>query len=278
MFIIMFLDIILDEYILNSMKKYAIFLSLIALGVAGCTPRNEPTSVPSSSSEEESYRWSKEIDSLLKESLGEYVELFPVIENATYEASNTYNAEYELTYTTLYAYGNFSSESAQYYALGLQMNGFTRSYNESSGFHSCTLQVSYTTIVAAQIGFSQADSCIMMSLYKNEVLHENFPKEKVVAYVGEEVPDPELPYYAWQKLTVQSTEYFAIYCYPNENETFTASVVSDYSSKLTKAGYTLDDLYAVYGNYYAYSKNGKYTISYGLDPETGYFLIALSLN
>ncbi len=247
--------------ILNYMKKLLLPLAIFATALVGCTTSNEPQNgTTSGENSEQVYKWSKEVDPLLRESLGEYFDYLPVIENATFEAQNSYNKEYDITFTSLYAYGDFSSSDAKFYAIGLELDGFTRTYDESTGYHSCYLQMSYTTAMAVQVTFSIPHKCIVLSAYKQTLLYDEFPEEKVKDYVGENIPDPALPYYSWRTLTVQSIEYFAIYCYPDQGKTFSSQVVSDYCAKLEAAGYTIDDSYAIYGNYYAQNKSNTYSI------------------
>lgn len=229
-----------------------------------------------SASIEEKYLWSKEVDALLKVSLGEYMDILPPIEAERYEARNDYNKTYEITFTSIAAYGErISPSTPKFYSLGLELQGFSREYDENSGFYSCSKVVSYTTLVVAQIGYDEKSACLVMSAYAFPFLKDEFPFDKAYDFVKANIPDPGLPYYQSELTSMYGVPCLAIYGFPEEGETIAPSIGPDYCSILEDEGYEIDYSYASYGSYYAIDAKETFSIQFGLDLEEGYFLMVL---
>ena len=227
-------------------------------------------------SQEERYLWSKEVDALLKVSLGEYMDILPPIEAERYEARNDYNKTYEITFTSIAAYGErISPSTPKFYSLGLELQGFSREYDENSGFYSCSKVVSYTTLVVAQIGYDEKSACLVMSAYVFPFLKDEFPFDKAYDFVKANIPDPGLPYYQSELTSMYGVPCLAIYGFPEEGETIAPSIGPDYCSILEDEGYEIDYSYASYGSYYAIDEKETFSIQFGLDLEEGYFLMVL---
>lgn len=124
------------------MKGKTFVLLPLLLILAGCQREPSLTNPPSaetseilkpsvseelpSMTEAPTYRFSKEVDALLEESLGEFIAELPVCAGTSYSGKNEYISKYDLTATALYCFSDYDpNDLVKTYKAVLKRNDFT---------------------------------------------------------------------------------------------------------------------------------------------------------
>lgn len=262
------------------MKKTPFLLSLLLL--ASCTSNpsakqsnfsapsseTEPTSIVEDSSKE--IRWDKKVDKLLKETLGDALDVLPVYEASSYEAMNVDDDSTGITYTTVYCMSdNVLGNEAKLYSVSLVAQGFTKSYEgESITLYKQATDTSYLVLTLIQ-GDKGSNVSLIFYAYLSQFRYKEWPSEEIESYIGFDIPSYPGDYYY---LSVSGG------ALQIQVEGATSNSADEYSDVLGFNGYSVTTTeYSGYTIYYGTPSDKSHTLTYVYDSDSSILLIQVSL-
>lgn len=186
------------------MKRKTFVLLPLLLILAGCQREPSLTNPPSaetseilkpSASEElpsmteaPTYRFNKEVDALLEESLGEFIAELPVCAGTSYSGKNEYISKYDLTATALYCFSDYDpNDLVKTYKAVLKRNDFTLQKVSEGESPWAIKRVSPNQILCVIFdSFSSTQGKgLRRTVYIRKDKQTTFPNDQVKAFVGE---------------------------------------------------------------------------------------------
>lgn len=263
------------------MKKTPFLLSLLLLASCASNPGAEQTSFSDLSSEtevtsateassEEETRWDKKVDKLLKETLGEAIDVLPVYEASSYEALNVDDEDTGITYTTVYCMSdNVLGNEAKLYSISLVAQGFIKSSEgETITLYKQATDTSYLVLTLFQ-GDKGSNVSLVFYAYLSQFRYKEWPSEEIESYIGFDIPSYPGDYY-YLSVSGGSLQI--------QVEGATSSSAEEYSDVLGFNGYSVTTTeYSGYTVYYGTPSDKSHTLTYAYDSDSSILLIQVSL-
>ena len=233
-----------SKFFLAVMSGLVLFLSSCGENTLNVSSFSEETSIEettqsSSLSPTEKILWNDEVDALLGVSLGNYSSYLPVLYADYYEGDNALNERYGITYTSIICLGEGMEDGAKNYSRALSLLSFDVSYNDEYKSYGAIKRVAFDSLMQVTF-FSSINkdnrnyTGIACWIYHDKVT--KFPSEEVNAFLGEDIPVIEAPFYSFSKTEYLGTAIFCLYCYGLESSSY-----DDYKSMLAEDSWTIEE-------------------------------------
>lgn len=169
-------------------------------------------------SQNSSYLWSSEVDSLLYEILGSSYKSLPVYESAKYECST--RVENDIRVVDIKAYTD-DENCGLTYSIVLKSNGFVVKNQEYNGnnYYIANLKLSiYQDLYVTYLFLNDGnESYLSISTYIVDTLLQSWPSEKIIDIFGYDIPNLDAQSYQFNSLTQNGIDIVQIYCFGLED-------------------------------------------------------------